>query len=120
LQRVGSARARQPELLPIDAEDIVLINLQRAIQAAMDLAMHIVAAEGYGLPDSAAAAFAALSAQGLLDPSLAESLQRMVGFRSIAVHEYQTLNSVIVEAIGEKHLDDLRAFAAFVASRYPP
>lgn len=34
----------------------------------------------------------------------------MVGFRNIAVHDYQAVNLDIVKVIIEKHIDDLKEF----------
>jgi uncharacterized protein YutE (UPF0331/DUF86 family) len=66
----------------VDIEDVTVLNLQRAAQAAIDLAAHVVVAEGYGLPDSLAAAFSELERQGLIDAELAGRLRKMVGFRA--------------------------------------
>ncbi len=103
--------ARRAELLPADVEDITLHNLQKAIQAAIDLANHVVTAEDYGPPDSQAAVFTLLEKRGIVDPALAVHLRKMVGFRNIAVHEYETVDPAIVEAIVQHHLGDLRAFS---------
>jgi uncharacterized protein YutE (UPF0331/DUF86 family) len=54
----------------------------------------------------------------VLDPELAARLRRMVGFRNIAVHDYQSIDPVIVEAIVTRHLDDLTAFAAHMLFRF--
>lgn len=120
LHRIAETRGgRQPALLPVEVEDIVVLNLQRAVQAAIDLAAHVVATEGYGLPDSVAASFTLLEGQGVLDPALAERLRKMVGFRNIAVHDYQALDAAILEAIVTGQLEDLQAFAAHIARRFP-
>ena len=119
LRRISEVRGeRRAALLPIDVEDIVLLNLQRAVQAAIDLAAHIVAAEGYGLPDSLAGAFSLLEAHGIIDAHLATRLRNMVGLRNIAIHEYQALNPSIVEAIVTRHLGDLRAFSSRVVQYF--
>lgn len=119
LGRIAQVRGeRRAVLLPVDVEDIVLLNLQRAVQAAIDLASHVVAAEGYGLPDSPSGAFALLEGRGVLDADLARRMRNMVGFRNIAVHEYQALDPNIVEAIVTRHLDDLRRFCASVMRRF--
>jgi uncharacterized protein YutE (UPF0331/DUF86 family) len=55
-----------------------------------------------------------------VDPGLAERLRRMVGFRNIAVHDYQTLDPRVVEAIVSRHLGDLRDFAARLVQRFVP
>jgi uncharacterized protein YutE (UPF0331/DUF86 family) len=104
--------ARQSHLTPVDVEDLLAVNLQRAAQAAIDLAMHVVSCEGYGVPADLAEGFTLLAKHGLIDDDLALRLRRMVGFRNIAVHQYQTLDVRIMLAIAEKHLGDLHVFAA--------
>ena len=105
-------------LLPVDVDDITAINLIRAVQAAVDLATHVVAVEGFGTPDSTAEAFSLLERRGLIDAALADRLRRMVGFRNIAIHEYQTLDPAIVQRIVERHLGDLRALGERITSAY--
>lgn len=105
-------------LLPIDIEDITLLNLQRAIQAAINLALHVVAAEGYGNPDSIADAFTLLKRRGVIDSGLAHRLRRMVSFRNITIYEYQTVDPDIVEGIVEHRLGDLRAFGARIVETF--
>ncbi len=92
--------------------------MQRAVQAAIDLATHVVATEGHGLAAAVAENFTLLEQQGVIDPQLALRLRKMVGFRTIAVHNYQALNLDIVEAIVTRHLGDLRAFSAVIAQRF--
>jgi len=119
IARVAEVRGRAPgALLPIDVEDIVVLNVTRAAQAAADLAAHIVAAEGYGLPDSLAAAFTLLEKQGILEGPLAASLRAAMGFRNVAVHSYEAVDSKVVEAIATHHVNDLRRFASEMAERY--
>jgi uncharacterized protein YutE (UPF0331/DUF86 family) len=109
---------RRAALLPVEVEDIVVLNLQRAVQASIDLATHVVAAEAYGLPDSVAGSFSLLEEQGVIEPELAERLRRMVGFRSIAVHDYEAIDVGIVESIVTGHLDDLRGLSARIVTRF--
>lgn len=119
LQRIAEVRGeRRADLTPVGVDDIVLLNLQRAVQAAIDLATHIVATEGYGLAGSVAENFTLLEQQGILAPELAAQLRRMVGFRNIAVHNYQDLDPRIVEAIVTRHLGDLSSFSARVVQRF--
>lgn len=73
-----------------------------------NLAMHIVVEEKLGIPQNSRDAFELLCASGVIDLHLAEKLQAMVGFRNIAVHDYQTVNLEIVKVIIEKHMDDLQ------------
>lgn len=110
LSRIQEVRGkRREDLLPVDVEDITALNLQRAVQAAMDLATHVVSAEGYGTPDSTAGVFTLLEQRGILDGDLAGRLRKMVGFRNIAIHDYQAVDPDIVESILDRHLDDLRS-----------
>ena len=96
----------------------MLLNLQRAVQAVIDIAAHIVAVKSYGLPDSVAATFTMLEAQGIVDAVLASRLRGMAEFRNIVVHNYQALDPSIVDAIVARHLDDLRQFCARVVQRF--
>lgn len=119
LQRIAETRGeRRAILLPIEVDDIVVLNLQRAVQSAIDLATHVVAAEGYALPDSVAAFFSVLASHGILETELAERLRRMVGFRNIAIHDYQALDPDIVEAIVTRHLPDLQQFSRQIVDRF--
>lgn len=103
---------RRPPLLPVDVEDLLAVNLQRAAQAAIDLAMHVASSQGYGVPAELGEGFTMLAKHGLIEAELAGRLRRMVGFRNIAVHQYQTLDLGIMLAISDKHLSDLQTFAA--------
>jgi uncharacterized protein YutE (UPF0331/DUF86 family) len=92
-------------------QDAIILNIQRACEAVVDLAMHRVRIHKLGVPQESRQAFDLLARAGKLEPKLAESMKRMVGFRNVAVHDYQALNLVIVQAIIDRHLDDLRSFA---------
>ena len=121
LERIAEARGpRSAVLLPLEAQEIVELNLQRSVQASIDLAAHIVSTEGYGLPDSVAGTFTLLEQHAIIDAQLAQQLRRMVGFRNIAVHEYEALDPMIISRIVEERLGDLRAFTARVVERFGP
>jgi len=97
-------------------QDAIVLNLQRACEAAIDGAMHMVRRRRLGVPQQSRDAFAMLESAGLLDPALSRSMQAMVGFRNVAVHQYQDLNLDIVRSIIENRLQDFRALAdRFVA-----
>lgn len=98
----------------LDVQEIVLLNLQRAIQATVDLAAHYLASRAWGLPDSLKQNFTILEQQGILDTELAGRLRAMVGFRNIAVHEYQALDLAILEEVVASHLADFERFAAAI------
>lgn len=93
-------------------QDSIILNLQRACETAIDLAMHIVRMRRLGLPQESREAFALLQEAGLLDAGVARQMQKMVGFSNIAVHGYQKLDLEIVRSILTERLDDFRSFAA--------
>jgi len=95
----------------LDVEEIVVLNLQRAIQATIDLSAHLISGRGWGLPDSLKAHFQILADEGVLAPDLAAHLCAMVGFRNIAVHDYERLDRDILKGILRERLGDLAAFA---------
>jgi uncharacterized protein YutE (UPF0331/DUF86 family) len=92
-------------------QDSIILNLQRACEAAIDLAMHVVNARRLGVPQESREAFDLLQGAGLLDADLADRMKRMVGFRNVAVHDYTHLNLETIKAIVTKHLDDFAAFS---------
>ncbi len=112
LRRIETVRGEgRPELTPVDREDILVLNLQRAIQCALDMARHVVSADGLGLPDAEPRVFELLAAHGRIPADLAGRLRRLAGFRNIVVHEYARLDMAIVESLAGRHLGDLRELA---------
>ena len=89
-----------------DAQDIICLNLERAVQACVDIAAHIVSDTECTVPDSMAGTFDALERQGVLSRDLTERMRRAVGFRNISVHAYQTLDWEIVYSIATERLGD--------------
>ena len=89
-----------------DAQDIICLNLERAVRACVDIAAHIVSDTECTVPDSMAGTFDALERQGVLSRDLTERMRRAVGFRNISVHAYQTLAWEIVYSIATERLGD--------------
>lgn len=95
-------------------QDSIILNIQRACEAAIDLAMHIVSEKKLGIPQNSRDAFEVLYNNGLIDNDLMKKLKSMIGFRNIAVHNYQSLNLKVVEEIIEKHIDDFKSFTYII------
>lgn len=114
IARVRSVYAGDPTNLSSDLtrQESILLNLQRACEAAIDLGMHRVRRERLGIPQDSRDAFDLLVRAGRLDSALADGLKRMVGFRNIAVHDYARVDLAIVQSIIERHLGDLERFAS--------
>ncbi len=93
-------------------QDSIILNIQRACEASIDLAMHLVRKFTLGIPQDSRQAFDLLAEASKLDPGAADALERMVGFRSIAVHDYQKLNLQVVRAIVEQAVTEPPHFGA--------
>jgi len=119
LERIRDVTSLDPASLDdINRQDIFVLNLQRAIQASIDLASHIVASEGLGLPETVRENFALLRDKGLIDPLTASKMEKMTGFRNIAIHNYQALNLDILKSILTGNLKDLEDFYTAVLIRF--
>ncbi len=92
-------------------QDAAILNIQRACEASLDMAQRVNAAQGWGIADSSKGLFLILSQHTVIDAVLAQSLSHMVGFRNIAVHDYEVLNIAIVERIITRQLDDVLLFS---------
>lgn len=90
-------------------QDAAILNVVRACEATIDLANFVVRRRRLGVPNTSAESFRLLARVGVLDEASAERLARMVGFRNVAVHAYQTLDLAIVEAVIREGLDDVLA-----------
>ena len=91
-------------------QDSIILNLQRACEASIDAAMHIVRVRKLGVPQETRDAFDMLGEAGIVESDLRDRLKAMVGFRNVAVHDYRKLNLEIVRAVVEKRLGDFREF----------
>ncbi len=98
-------------------QDAAILNVQRACEAALDMGQHIIRREKLGVPQSARDVFSLLGAAGWIEPMLVLNLQKMVGFRNIAVHDYQTLLIPIVVEVITKHLDDFLQYSSTLLQR---
>lgn len=86
--------------------DAMTLNIERACQAAIDMAMHVVAERRLGVPQSSAGAFSLLERAGLIPSDLSKSLRAMSGFRNIAVHQYEELDLDVLRWVVESGLQD--------------
>jgi uncharacterized protein YutE (UPF0331/DUF86 family) len=98
-------------------ERFVEHTLQIAIQAAIDVASHLVSDSRLGEPRTNRELFDLLERGGIVVPALAATLRKMVGFRNVVVHGYDTVDLAIVRDVLENRLDDLLAFVAAVRAR---
>ncbi|MBP2031339.1 uncharacterized protein YutE (UPF0331/DUF86 family) [Clostridium algifaecis] len=112
IKRINDEYDNNPENLKnYTKQDSIILNIQRACEASIDLAMHIVSEKKLGIPQNSRDAFEVLFENKIIDEKLMNNLKSMVGFRNIAVHDYQTVNLDIVREVIEKHIYDLEKFS---------
>ena len=92
-------------------------TLQIAIQAAMDVASHIVSDRRLGEPETNRELFDLLARAGWLTAELTETMYKMIGFRNVVVHGYQVVDRRILVDIVANRLVDLLAFVTAIRSR---
>lgn len=109
----------RPEEIERDVREqrFVLHTLQLAIQAALDIASHIVADDQLGEPRQYRDLFLTLVEAGWLPRELTEPLTQMAGFRYIVVHGYEEVDLATVQRVLDRRLGDLTAFTASIRAR---
>ena len=95
-------------------QDSIILNLQRACEASIDAAMHLVRVRKLGVPQESRDAFDMLFEGNIIGAELRDRLKAMIGFRNVAVHDYRKLNLEVVRNILEGHLGDFRWFGEAV------
>jgi uncharacterized protein YutE (UPF0331/DUF86 family) len=113
LKRVETKRTASPDALraDLDRQDIISLNLTRAVQLCVDMATHVLVDTEQPPPQTMAEAFDWLAAEGIVPDDTAARMRRAVGFRNTAVHSYQAIDWDIVHAISHQGLEDFREFA---------
>lgn len=91
--------------------DPIVLNLQRACEAAIDIAMYIVANRKLGVPQTKKEAFIKLEENKLISKEVSVNMQKMIGFRNIAIHDYKQIDEEVLADVIQNHLTDLTEFA---------
>ena len=120
IRRMREEYAADSTLSVVTHLDALVLNIERACQAAIDLAMHIVSKEHLGMPQSSAEAFKLLQQAGNLNSTLASRLSGMTGFRNIAIHQYQDIEPDIIHWIMKEGWQDLVSFCEALGLRIKP
>jgi len=94
----------------LDVQDIVLFNLQIAIQNCIDIGSHIISDEGLGVAGSTSEIFYILQENGYIDAQLTEKIITAVGFRNLVAHEYGNLDLAKVYQIVHEDIEDIEFF----------
>ena len=116
IERIKSQNVSSLEELEsnLDKQEIIILNLQRAVQICIDVGNHILL--DYAVtPTTMADTFKSMAEKGIISDSNAANLAKAVAFRNIAVHQYDTLDNKIIFDIINNHLVDFSDFAASIA-----
>ena len=122
LHHVGRLRRRVPlegERLRSDEDllSLVTMDLQQAVQACIDLAVHACADDNLGVPAGPADAFSRLAGAGYFDAGLAARLAGAAGLGNLIVHRYGDLDCERIASIVRDDLGDLEAFVSALQHR---
>lgn len=94
----------------LDIQDIVSINLERAVQLVVDICVHILSEKKYPIPKTMADAVTGVRNLNLISRELEGSLIAAIGFRNLAVHQYDKLDWSIVSDICTNRLINFKEF----------
>ena len=93
--------------------EVVVLNPFVAIQAALDLASHWLADEGWDVPQRYGDICMALAEHEVISRALAGRLAEASGFRNLVAHQYGAIDWTRVHAMASStDLDDLDTFCA--------
>lgn len=98
-----------------DLQDVIVLNLSRAVQLCVDLGAHLVSGLNQPPPNTMGEVFDRLAGAKLIDDRLADRMKKSVGFRNLAVHNYDALDWAIVHAIATRHMNDFNEFANMIS-----
>lgn len=95
-------------------QDAAILNIQRACEAALDMGQYLIRRERLGITQSSRDVFRLLAESGWISAGLAAAMQRMVGFRNIAVHDYQKLSIPITVQVITHHLHEFADYSSVI------
>jgi uncharacterized protein YutE (UPF0331/DUF86 family) len=104
-------------LADIDCQEIVLFNLQMAIQNCIDIAAHIVSDEGFGIPGSTSEMFYLLEENHYLEKAMTEKMIKAVGLRNFIVHEYGKIDLKRIFDAVHSDLNDLNDYLVMICKK---
>lgn len=110
IKRINEEYNTPDSLDNITRLDSIVLNLQRACEQAIDLANYILSRYKFGIPKTSRDSFMMLFDNNIIDKDITEKMKKMVGFRNLAIHDYQKINLDIIKSIIEKNLVDFEKY----------
>ena len=115
LETIKKVTNFKPETLDdVFAQDIFILNVQRSVQACIDMANIILSINSWKLPATYKESFFILHDNSVITEAMAKIMGKMCGFRNIAVHDYQQITSPIMKTILTCHLKDFEDFCVVI------
>lgn len=116
VRRIETKRPPTPGQLvsDIDLQDILSVNIERAVQLCVDIGAHLLADLDGPPPETMGEVFQRLAGHGVIPGDVADALRKAVGFRNLSVHAYDRVDWERVFEISHHRMDDFRRFAAHV------
>jgi uncharacterized protein YutE (UPF0331/DUF86 family) len=102
----------------LDNQDIVILNLQRAIQISIDIGAIVLKENKIEIPNNRSEIFTLLFENKIISRELADSLKKSVGFRNLAVHQYSKLDLEKVYSLSKNQLDIFLEFGKVIFILY--
>lgn len=113
IRRIEAKRPLTLEQLvsDIDLQDILSVNLERAVQICVDIGAHILADLDAPPPESMGQVFSTLVQQNVISENTGTALRKAVGFRNLSVHAYDQVDWQRVFEIIHHRIHDFRSFS---------
>jgi uncharacterized protein YutE (UPF0331/DUF86 family) len=102
IRRIKEEYSYDPQLQSFTHIDALVLNVERAAQAAIDLALHIGSVKHLGIPQNSGDSFNILFKNNIIAEQTAKKMTAMTGFRNVAIHEYQALDMKIIHFIASE------------------
>ncbi len=115
VDRIGNMDFTEEEFdEDVDVQDLLVFRLEQAVEQAIDIATHLVSAKGLPRPGTLKELFGALGKAKMLPEEITKAMTKAVGFRNIAVHEYDDVKFDI-KKVYRDYKDDVRDLKKFCA-----
>lgn len=117
--KIRKSLTREQFLKNSDVQDIILFNLQQAIQRCIDIGTHVISDEGWEIPGSFSEVFRLLAEKKVISDLTMEKMIRISGFRNLVVHQYEDIDLNIVYEIYHEKIGDIEEYLAAIQNRFP-
>ena len=94
-------------------------NLQKIIEAMIDIGKMLVAWKGLREPGSNREVFLILHENNLFPSEYLPLIDRMIGMRNILVHSYDRINDEVVYGVLRKNLKDIKKITSHLKKTAP-